>query len=78
MTEVPSERCAAPEAAGRLRAAAALAAGTLAASLVNPFLHRAFLLPFVQLRVLHGTAQKDFFVEFLSPFAAGGGWAAVR
>lgn len=62
----------------RSRAAAWLLVGTLGASLVNPFFHRAFLLPLTQFQVLHGTAQKDFFVEFLSPFAMGGEWAAVR
>lgn len=52
----------------RLRTAGALLALVCAASLVNPYFHRAVLLPVLQFAVLHGTAQKDFFVELRSTF----------
>lgn len=67
-----------PEDLARLRRALAVLAATCAACLCNPFLFRAVLLAFLQFRVLHGTAQKGFFVEFLSPFSAPGNWVALR
>ena len=52
----------------RARLSALLLGATLGASLINPYLHRALLLPLEQFRALHGTAMKGFYSELVSPF----------
>jgi tetratricopeptide (TPR) repeat protein len=53
----------------RLKTASGLLVATLLASLINPYLHRALLLPIVQFQALHGTSMKGFYAELYSPFA---------
>jgi hypothetical protein len=71
------ERRAEPDTVASWRRATILLGVLLAASLVNPFFHRAFVLPILQFGVLHGTAQKDFFVEFTSPFVTTENYTAL-
>ncbi|MCP3980586.1 MAG: tetratricopeptide repeat protein [bacterium] len=61
----------------RLRAAALLVAVLPLVSLINPYFHRAVLLPLIQVGALHGSSMKEFYVELHSPFGFAQSYTAL-
>lgn len=61
----------------RLRWAASMVIITAAAAMLNPYTYRAYALPALQWRWLHGTQYKDFIGELHSPFAFGAQYTAL-
>ncbi|MCP4250221.1 MAG: tetratricopeptide repeat protein [bacterium] len=70
-------RSADPDRRRRLNTAILALVATLLAGLANPYFHRAYVLPILQFFVLHGTAQKEFFVELRSTFSFSQDYTAL-
>ncbi len=66
-----------PDRARRVRAASMLLGAVAIASLANPYFHRALLVIWVQMSMVHGTALKDFQRELFSPFAFAQSFTAL-